>query len=153
MHSLHPHLHLIADHRALLSFAGATRYYRDQIAALRQPGGDKALATACQEALDGLDDLLSRTLERAESEIEARIEAAESVDGRMKRLGELRAASQENATAREALESRYGVQDRNYWSERRGLEDAMARISAEWRQIEQSLQADMAEAAALRAAE
>ena len=153
MHPLHPHLHLIADHRALLAFDRTAASFREQIEKLRLPGGDKGLALACQEALDGLDDLLHRTLERAEADIEARIEAAESIDGRMKRLGELRAASQENATARHALDSRYGVQDRNYWAERRALEDAMALISAEWRQIERSLQADMAEADALRAAE
>lgn len=147
MHPLHPHLHLIADHRALLGFGQTAAYFRGQIEKLRQPGCGKALAAAVNDALDGLDDLLHRTLERAQVDVEARIEAAESVDGRMKRLGELRAAGQETALRLAALDSQYSVRDRNYHDAKRGLDHERERIGAEWRQIEQSLQADMAQAA------
>lgn len=141
---LHPHLHLIADHRAILGFNGTAAYFRDQLAKLRQPGCDKALVTAVNDALDGLDDLLARTLERAQAQVEAAIEAAEALDARMKRLGELRAASQETSLRLTALDSRYNVRDRNYYAERAGIEHEREQISAEWRRLEQSLQADMA---------
>lgn len=144
---LHPHLGLIHDHRALLAFAGTASYFRDQIGKLRCPGGDRALAVAVQEALDGLDDLLGRTLERAQADIEERIEAAEAVDTRLQRLGELRAEAAELSLQRQALDSRYGVRDRNYYDDLRGIEHAEYRVGDEWRRIERELQAEQVAAA------
>lgn len=51
MHPLHPHLHLIADHRALLAFDRTAAYFREQIEKLRQPGCGKALTAAVAEVV------------------------------------------------------------------------------------------------------